>query len=35
MLNHEGGLLSKVEDAIVAPTFRFFDRSLIEAVTQS
>ena len=35
MLNHEGGLLRNVEDAIAAPTFRFFDRSLIEAVTQS
>jgi hypothetical protein len=35
MLNHEGGLLRNVEDAIVAPTFRFFDRSLVEAVTQS
>ena len=33
MLNHEGGLLRDVEDAIAAPTFRFFDRSLIEAFT--
>jgi hypothetical protein len=35
MLNYKSGLLSKVRDAIAVPTFRSFDRSLIEAVTQS